>query len=447
MRVLGLMPIVGAVVLSMMPSELNSASPAVDDVEQEEVVGEEVVEDTTDATEDEAETPKPTVRTGFGYEALPEGSQQPWRLVRGLQRAQDNIIAGRPRAEDAYRLLLVNLSRVMASLDNSVWNHERNVDALATFILLGGNTELGYKALQKTQLDELQTQPLKASLAFAQRDLARAQRLLAEFDPSALPPSMAAHFALARSMAVAATDIELAKTYLNEARKLAPGTLVEEAALRRLIRIAGETRSFDDLVFLSKTYMSRFRNSYYFKDFLTNVSFGLVRMPKEREEDVLSLLKQILANADMSEKVGVAIYVSRHSTLAGKKTLSYWTSELGLDLLPEGSRDYARLQLYKSAIDVVEKEKVPAALGMLEALQDFDFSEKDKLILSSALLLGKQILQDPVASQSMQSGLGNQSLDENQAVDKTRMVEVESPVVKKAEEVLSRSSELLEGIL
>lgn len=442
MRFFGLIPIVGAIVFSMVPSELSSASSSVEDVEQEAVI-----DPDAEVAEDDVEMPKPTIRTGFGYETLPEGPQQPWRLLRGLQRAQDDIIAGRPRAEDAYRLLLVNLSKVMAALDDNVWNHERNVDALATFILLGGNTELGYKALQRTTLDELQTQPLKASLAFAQRDLARAQRLLREFEPSALPPSMSAHFALARSMVVAATDIELAKTYLNEARKFAPGTLVEEASLRRLTRIAGENRNFDDLVFLSNTYMSRFRDSYYFKDFLTNVSFGLVRMPKEREDEVLSLLKEILAKADIAEKVGVAIYVSRHSTLAGKKMLSYWTSELGLDLLPEGSADYARLQLYRSAIDVVEKEKAPAALEMLEALQDFGFSGKDQRILSSAMLLGKQILQDAVASQPAGLDFDNQSSEESPTMDKTKMVEVESPIVKKAEDVLSQSSEILKGIL
>lgn len=96
---------------------------------------------------------------------------------------------------------------------------------------------------------------------------------------------------------------------------------------------------------------------------------------------------------------------------------------------------------------MVEKEKAPAALEMLEALQDFGFSGKDQRILSSAMLLGKQILQDAVASQPAGLDFDNQSSEESPTMDKTKMVEVDSPIVKKAEDVLSQSSEILKGIL
>lgn len=432
------------VLILAMPTSLNLAS-SVEQLPAEEQSDVAEIEENKDEQEMPAEK---LIRVDFGYEKLPDGTQQPWRLVRSLQLSQDDIVAGKARAEDAYRLLVLKLERLMGAMNDPVWNHERNLDALAVFILLGGNTELGYKALQKTKLDSLQKQPLEAALAYAERDLSRARILLQEFDYGALPPSMSANFAMARSMVVASTDIGLASSYLNEARRLAPGTLVEEAALRRLIRIAGEKRSYDDFTLLSRSYIRRFRKSHYFKDFLTNLSFGIVRMPKDKEKELLAFLQEVLRDVDFPQRTIVSMYVARHSITSGKNTLSRWASMKSLEYLAKGSLAHARMQLYLAAIEVVNKDKTGAAKNTLEALTKYQFDSVDSQILSSAILLSKQILQHSIAPTDTDMRTDEVAMDEVKTTeeDPALMAAIEgNAVLQRASQIVDQSNDALKG--
>ncbi|MEO0910912.1 MAG: hypothetical protein AAFX96_11455, partial [Pseudomonadota bacterium] len=86
------------------------------------------------------------------YEKPPEGNRQPWKLVRALQHLQDDIVTGKPRAQDAYKILLVKSNTWMSALDDETWQFERNLDAIAVFVMIGGGTDIAFKALRKTTL-------------------------------------------------------------------------------------------------------------------------------------------------------------------------------------------------------------------------------------------------------------------------------------------------------
>jgi chemotaxis protein MotC len=364
-------------------SENENYSASIDEIEEAEEAK-------------ELEIPSKRIRTGFGYEKLPEGDEQPWKLIRRLQRQQDDILLGKPRAQDAYKLLLQHIGQIISGLDDSVWDSERNLDAMSVYILLGGKTELGYKALQKTKLDYLQKQPLEAAIAYAERDLARAYELMLKLDHLALPPSMSAQFALAKSMVVSSNDLDKALVYLREARRLAPGTLIEEGAVRRSIRISGERKAADDFFQLSRSYLRRFRKSHYFNDFLKNFGFALVRMPQNQEGKTLDFLKEVLSQVDASQQVSVAAYVSRYTAITGRRMMSLWASEMALGKLAEDSVLHKRMRLYAASAKIVDEENAPLAMATLEEIKADKLDRIDQEILKAAKVLGKQILQDSV---------------------------------------------------
>jgi hypothetical protein len=70
---------------------------------------------------------------------------------------------------------------------------------------------------------------------------------------------------------------------LDLARVLAPGTLVEETALRRELVLADEIADIDKFTFLSSEYIWRFPNSAYFDSFrqrfVSSAVFGLTVKP------------------------------------------------------------------------------------------------------------------------------------------------------------------------
>ena len=334
-------------------------------------------------------------RATSSYEKLPQGRHQPWRLVRSLQRLQDDIALGSAQSLEAYRILHVRAANWMLALDDTVWNHERNLDALAVYTLLGGNTQIGYKALQKSSLEDWQKLPLKAAVAFAERDYASASDFMKDIDHRALPVSIGAQFALSKSMLASSTDLPLAAKLLGEARRMAPGTLVEEAALRRAIRIAGEMGDAVAFRRFSSTYNNRFGKSEYFEDFLRNYSYALVRMPKEHEASMLEELQQLAEVLNPAQKVSVLSYIARHAVGNARLSMANWASTQALQSLKPGSKLYTRMQLYASASGLVFKEHMKEAMKQLQSVEEGKLTGDDKKFYIAVTALAKRIVRKP----------------------------------------------------
>ena len=77
---------------------------------------------------------------------------------------------------------------------------------------------------------------VRAAMAYAENRNAEAMELLAEVDPRSLDASIAGHVALVRAELATKKDPDKALALVSEARLLAPGTMIEEAALRHEVR-------------------------------------------------------------------------------------------------------------------------------------------------------------------------------------------------------------------
>jgi hypothetical protein len=92
--------------------------------------------------------------------------------------------------------------------------------------------------------------------------------------------------AMIQSALVAKEDPGEAIRLLDQARVLAPGTLVEETALRRELVLADEIADIDKFTFLSSEYIWRFPSSAYFESFrqrfvASTIHFGLTIKPTQ----------------------------------------------------------------------------------------------------------------------------------------------------------------------
>lgn len=319
---------------------------------------------------------------------------EPWRMIRQLQNVQDQIASGEPDAQKIYRDLIEKIADELKSLDDDVWQKKRNLDSVGLFVLIGGDVEVAYKALQKSRLDEAEKKPLSAALAFAERDTQKASFLFETLDHTELPYSVAPQYSLAKAMTYSASNLIKAKTFLSEARKLAPGTLIEEAALRRAIRITGETNSFDEFIKLSRTYMRRFHKSYYFKDFLRNYAYSAVRMPPSIERDVLQELQILMAKLDVSDQAAVSVYVAKKAAVVGLNELGWWASNHALSFLRQGSTTFLKMQLYRAASGIVKPEESRQVLEIAQSLNVKNLGNFDRKIRESILTLGHGILRE-----------------------------------------------------
>jgi len=367
--------------------ELEAHTPVVEEDAPKEDASKEEAGNTGDVLDENS-----LLRTSSSYEELPQGQLQPWRIVRRLQQIQDGIAAGQPFAQEQYAGQLEQASFDIAQLKDDTWEHERNLDALAVFLMIGGNQDLADKALRISSLGLKEKVFLEAALAFTRRDVSRANALMLLIDHNALPYSMSAQFALAKSMTVSSSNLEVAKSYLMEARRLAPGSLIEEASIRRAIRIAGEMKSFDDLYALYRTYLTRFSKSHYFSDFVRNVSFAAVRMPSKREKSVLNMLNEIIDYADEKQKASVAVYVARYAAISGRQELSTWAQSQTVGKLRPNSKLYTRMQLYAAASKIVQVEETAKTMDEALNINPELLDRSDLSILNAVNMLGSRIL-------------------------------------------------------
>ncbi|MGJ0509983.1 MAG: hypothetical protein ACR652_23215 [Methylocystis sp.] len=136
------------------------------------------------------------------------------------------------------------------------------------------------------------------------------------FDARHLPPMLGGHLALVQGSAVIGENPARAIALFDLARLLMPGSLVEEAALRREIAILDPVRDVSKLALLSARYVSKYAASPYarnFWDVLRRATIGdpdfLPRAPR---------FEPIFAKGPAAERVGFGLAVARMAILAGK---------------------------------------------------------------------------------------------------------------------------------
>ncbi len=343
------------------------------------------------------------VRATSSFAPLPEGKYQPWRLVRALQLVQDGIATGKPGGLGLYRILLSKTSDWLLVQNKAVWQHERNLDAAAIYLLIGGNPEVGETAYARSKLSYPQKLPLEAAIAYAKREFTKARELMAAIDHKVLPPSASAQFALAKSMIVSSSNLEMANQYLNEARRLAPGTLIEEASLRRALRISGETKSLDDFQALSNTYFSRFRNSHYFSDYLKNYVFALVRMPDE--DEMLSEFQSLIDEFDEEQQIAITTYAARKAVISGQTQLAQWASNWAIGNLNDQSKLHTRMRLYAVASGIIDTGSIEASMEMFGTIEKSELDERHQKLFDAVASLSDRIVSQPMGIEHLKQVL------------------------------------------
>ena len=346
--------------------------------------------------------PKMTTRISSSYVKLPRDDNQPWQLLRKLQKQQDLIVAGAPNAVKAYRALLISASQRMLALDADVWSIERNLDAAALYLLIGGNAEVGKIALMQTKLGDVAKHPLKAVIAFDARNYNEAYRLMSNQNPAALPPSLAGQFAIARAILTSSSDIELTSKYLTIARALSPGTLIEEAAIRRQIRIFGLTKNYDELKVLGPIYMRRFGKSHFLNDFIKSYTFALVHMENEVENEIVDDFKKLENNISKQQLMDTLPYVARSSLILGKTKLAYWSASKFLENNPVPNQLHSRMKLYFAAAGIIDRKQRKQSLMQLTDVEMELLNANDKKLYDAVKKLSQNLMQEPMSASQIE---------------------------------------------
>ena len=121
-------------------------------------------------------------------------------------------------------------------------------------------------------------------------------------------------------MATLLTDKDPARAgaMLDAARLLVPGTLVEEAALRRQIFLVADIATLDKFTALSRQYIRRFRGSVFASNFKGRLTSFAVRLAVAGDVAPLGQARPVFAELPQAERRSLYLTLSRDAVLAGR---------------------------------------------------------------------------------------------------------------------------------
>jgi chemotaxis protein MotC len=234
---------------------------------------------------------------------------------------------------------------------------------------------------------------LKGAAQFAKGETAEALKTLTPFKPEKLPASIGGRVALA--MAALLPDgerIEKARLLEVAARQM-PGTLVEEAALRRLATLAAAQ---DDPLQFQKTaerYVWRYSASLYAGGFMKDYVAQIVNF-ETKHKPVSRLAFEVLMNRlPAAQRCQAYLGVARQATSLGLADLALYASTRARRLAAQGSAEWSEATLYDAAI-LITGPDYDIALDLLRAVNGSQLDAQGKAMLASAEALAASMHAD-----------------------------------------------------
>ncbi|MFH1557275.1 MAG: hypothetical protein ABII76_20860 [Pseudomonadota bacterium] len=310
----------------------------------------------------------------------------PMEAVRALQRLQDKVAAGSVEAVDGQRRMLAQIDKDFKAAPPAVWQDPRNARALVIHVLSGGNPAVLRGILAQEPLPALDERLLRGALAYVEGREEQALRLFGEIDARSLPNALGAQVAIAQAATTVRKDPARAAKLLDLARLLMPGTLVEEAALRRQILVASQSGDTDQFGRLSRQYLDRFSHSVYAGNFRQRFAAALTRMPFIDAADGFQRLDRLLQPLDEASRREIFLLVARSAVIQGKAKTTITAAERVLATAPPLSSDAERARLYKAAAQAATHDGFQQAQIDLAALDRGRLTPPDAALLDAALV-------------------------------------------------------------
>ena len=315
---------------------------------------------------------------------------RPVAEVRTLVRSQDALTEGRRGSVGLQRTLIGRISRGFRRLPVKSWSSGRNAIAAIKYLMSGGDPTFAENDAVVAAFPERLKPLLMASLSYAQGEAGEARRLFAKIDPRKTDPALAGHVALIKSLLTFGSDKEASMAYLDDARLLGAGTLVEEAAIRRQLGVVVNRHNVDRFQQLSMRYVRKFQRSVYSAAFREHLARGLVHKSFELDEARNLWLNALLDNLDRSVRPDYCMVIAERGLIQGRTKLVKMSVARVKKDAAAGSRYGRRAKLFNAAVSIVDAE-ADEAFEDLESLSDFAPGSFEDNLRQAALAMAKGI--------------------------------------------------------
>lgn len=334
----------------------------------------------------------------LGAQAL--DSIEPFRMLRSLQFVQDSVVLGDHSAAEMQRFMLETIDSRLRDADASIFEEPRNVDAALIYAMSGGNpATLEFLVARDVDgnFDNRVTDALRKYLSGKGTLIAKS---LADMVPEYRDQKIGPYLALVAGNVTITRDPAAALKFYDWARLTAPGTIVEEAALRRSLSIALDTGMVEKGAAYSNRYARRFLHSPYASQFADLfVRLVVDHFDKLDEQFILTTLSFM----DEPRQREVYLRIARQAAINGHTELARLSAARAKGLAGQVDDGMDALaDLYGGVADV-SSGSVEAAMQAIIDIPDEKLSPSDRALRTAAQAVAEEVLRLPVMESPTQA--------------------------------------------
>lgn len=321
----------------------------------------------------------------------------PVQMLRTLQLMQDQIAAGSTEAHIAQRGLLAVLDERFMNYEQETWRDTKNIRAAVAFVLSGGKPQILRKiwSLGSAFVSKDEMPLIEGALSYIEGREEEARRALLPINPEVLPTRLGAQVALVQSALLVKTDPVKSSALLDFVRLQVPGTLLEEAALRRQVFLVSQIdnlKKFDSLVI---QYLRRYRSSVYAGNFRQRLASVLTRIDFGKDPSRFEGVIAIMAELEPTAKRELYLLAAQASVEQGFTKSALLMAGKAQELSGQDKASATRAKLYQAAAMIVSPDAIESAIKDLQNLDRTVLDGRDKALLDAAMAMADHIRKIP----------------------------------------------------
>lgn len=343
------------------------------------------------------------VPIAFGAVRANEGQElAPFKMIRSLQFIQDSVVLGDHSASEMQRFILGEIDRRLRAADQALFRDPRNVDAALVYAMSGGNpetldllTDRDVEGNFDTRVTDALRQYLRGKGPLIVEHLSKAAP---EYRNSRIGP----YLFLILGNATSQQDPVAAMKHYDWARLTAPGSIIEEAALRRSVALAAEAGDPEKGFRYALNYARRYLTSPYASQFADDfVELAVANFGEAAEQRVA----EILGFMDPPRQREVYLRIARRAAIAGHQPLALLASRRAEELAGISGSQSQLLASFYQGLAAVPSDDVFAAAQTITAIPEERLSQRDRALRQAAKAIADAVVRPPQDVSSAQASL------------------------------------------
>ncbi|MDR6104202.1 chemotaxis protein MotC [Agrobacterium larrymoorei] len=315
----------------------------------------------------------------------------PAKILRSLQFVQDSVVMGDHSARDMQKFLLGTFDTTLRTSDMSVFSDAKNADAALIYIMSGGNPATLNYLVSKDVQGYFDSRVVNVLQKYLSGRGALVDKVVSDLIPEYRNNRLGPYLMLIAGNIAYTRDAAAALPFFDDARLSAPGTIIEEAALRRSIMATMQLKQPQKGMLYARKYAVRFLHSPYASQFADLfVSLAVDSFGPVTTKDI----GEIAELMDPERAQEIYLRIARQASLQGKTELAQFAAEKA-NRIAEDTGDTTREPLSKlySGLTDISGQDVLGAQKKLASIPEAELSPRDLALRDAANTIAKQIMQ------------------------------------------------------